>query len=353
VRDDNFRRWVLFPDADTDIFWIGWINNNPEKEYLIQNAKEIILSFKINEPQITDNELTAIIEDTLDKINRGVEEIESTRKIKGKIHWLALSGIAAILVAGLFIGIHFYKAQPPSIYQQLVTSSQVILTQQSNYSGAPMQIKLDDGSIIILQNKSTLCFPKTFSGKKNRTVYLNGDASFSIAKNPSKPFLVYANGIVTKVLGTKFIIHSFDTDKKAIVEVISGIVSVNAFKLNDLKPENSHRKEDAVILTRNQQVVYNAENQRLEASITQNPKIIDDALNMQYQFTNTDMEQVVATLKKHYGIDIIYDEKTLSTKTVTADLRNTTLFQKLDVICKILDCHYEIIDRKIFINPQN
>jgi hypothetical protein len=152
------------------------------------------------------------------------------------------------------------------------------------------------------------------------------------------------------VLGTRFKINSFDTDKKAVVEVISGIVSVNSFNLKNAKPEKSNEKESGVILTRNQKAIYGTDNHRLEASIIENPQLADSTLNL--RFVDTSIKQVLTSVKQLYGIEIIYDEKMVTGKTFTGDLANTTMYQKLDVICKILNCHYEIIDRNIYINQE-
>jgi ferric-dicitrate binding protein FerR (iron transport regulator) len=270
-------------------------------------------------------------------------------KSKGRLYWL--SGIAASLIFGTLCLFFYLKKPDKSIYQQLITSNTAALTEQYNNTGNPVIIKLDDGSYVTLQNKSRLSFPKTFKNKNNREVYLNGAAFFSIAKNPKKPFLVYANGIVTKVLGTKFKVNSFDTDKKTVVEVISGIVSVNSFNLKNAKPEKNNNKDSGVILTRNQKAIYGTDSRQLEASIIENPMLADSTINL--HFNDTSIKQVLTSIKQLYGIGIIYDEKMVTGKTITADLTNTTMYQKLDVICKILNCHYEIIDRNIYINQEH
>jgi transmembrane sensor len=40
--------------------------------------------------------------------------------------------------------------------------------------------------------------------KDKRVVILSGEATFDIAKDPARPFLVVANEVTTKVLGTQF-----------------------------------------------------------------------------------------------------------------------------------------------------
>jgi transmembrane sensor len=345
VFDDDFRGWTLLPSADTDLFWIDWINSNPNKEDLVNNAKEIILSLKVSEPILTDLQIDLIVEDTIAKLNAGLIEPSVEIKSKKYIYWL--SGIAAsftIIFLAVFLNAKFHQ----SIYQQLVANSSAILKEKYNNSGKPLVIKLDDGSYITLQNHSRLSFPATFNKKDTRTVYLNGNAAFAIAKNPMKPFFVYANGIVTKVLGTKFTINSFDTEKKAVVEVTSGIVAVNSFNLQNNQPQISNKRENAVVLTRNQKVVYNSTNRQMQGSLNENPQLLVTA--SKFNFMGASVNQVFNAIEAGYGIEVIYDDKMLNNKKLTADLGNTTMFQKLDVICKILNCRYEIIDRKIYIN---
>jgi ferric-dicitrate binding protein FerR (iron transport regulator) len=71
---------------------------------------------------------------------------------------------------------------------------------------------LEDGSEVQLNPNSTISYPEHF-GQKTRTVYLKGEAFFSIKRNPAKPFVVHTGELVTEVLGTSFTIKSYENAK--------------------------------------------------------------------------------------------------------------------------------------------
>ena len=82
------------------------------------------------------------------------------------------------------------------------------MVEQTNNSNKPQIITLSDGSSVLLQPNSKLSYPKIFTGNE-RKVYLSGEGFFEISKNPKKPFFVYANEIVTKVVGTSFRVKAY------------------------------------------------------------------------------------------------------------------------------------------------
>lgn len=349
VLDENFRRWVISPDAETDNFWIPWIQEHPDKEPLVAGAREVLLSLRVSEVPLSNHEIEQVVEDTIHKLSTdSVPDISLHAKRRSTIYWL--SGVAALL-AGLVITFCLDRGED-SVYRQLVKNTSEVLTEIHNAQDQPRLIRLDDGTVIQLEKNSYVSFPGSFKDKKLREVYLSGKAEFSVAKNPLKPFMVFANGVVTKVLGTKFSVNSIEETGKTTVEVASGIVSVSPFNLKDSRPVINLKKQDAIVLTRNQKAIYQAENQVLKASLSDSPKIADNR-ELQYQFENTGVKDVFDEIKSDYGIDIIYDEAAWKNKTLTVNLVNTTLFQKLEVICKVLNCRYEVVDRKIFISQQH
>lgn len=86
-------------------------------------------------------------------------------------------------------------------------------------NGKTAQIDLPDGSVALLHPGSKLKFPTAFIGGI-RFVMLEGEAYFKVKKDPSKPFIVQAEGIETTVLGTEFNI------KNGVVTLINGSVKV-------------------------------------------------------------------------------------------------------------------------------
>lgn len=126
----------------------------------------------------------------------------------------------------------------------LVESSKADFSQSKKHSSIDRVIKtprnkdfkilLSDGTEVFLNAESKLVFPEYFT-EKERKVYLEGEAYFSVSRNVDKPFYVITNKISTKVLGTEFNVKSYQ-DTPFHVTLISGSVSVNVPSVkNDIK----------------------------------------------------------------------------------------------------------------------
>lgn len=87
------------------------------------------------------------------------------------------------------------------------------------------KVTLPDSSIVILNTSGKLTFPRHFKGD-NRKVCLTGEAYFDVKRNPEKPFLVDANEIKVKVLGTSFVVSNPASRAEARVTVRTGKVAV-------------------------------------------------------------------------------------------------------------------------------
>jgi hypothetical protein len=72
-------------------------------------------------------------------------------------------------------------------------------------------IELADGTEVHLNASSTLRFPFIFPGK-TREVYLEGEAFFTVAHNPERPFIVHTGTTSVIALGTAFNVNSYDNN---------------------------------------------------------------------------------------------------------------------------------------------
>jgi transmembrane sensor len=89
--------------------------------------------------------------------------------------------------------------------------------------GGQHEIVLADGSKVWLNASSSLRFPVAFS-KTERTVELSGEAYFEVAKDPSKPFSVNANGTTVAVFGTHFNINAYSDNSFVTATLLEGSV---------------------------------------------------------------------------------------------------------------------------------
>jgi ferric-dicitrate binding protein FerR (iron transport regulator) len=107
------------------------------------------------------------------------------------------------------------------------------------------RIELPDHSIIMLRKGSRLSYRKAFS-EGERKVSLEGEAFFDVARDEKHPFIIDAQAVSVKVLGTSF--NVFCTEYAASVTVATGRVAVASRKHPQksviLSPGNTANYED-------------------------------------------------------------------------------------------------------------
>ena len=204
---------------------------------------------------------------------------------------------------------------------------------------------MPDGSKVLLEPNSRLSYNPTFEGEL-REVYLSGEAFFDVKKNPKKPFFVYANSLVTKVLGTIFSVKAYAKDKQVFVKVKTGKVSVYQNKLNS----NNDPEINGIVLTPNQQVIFGKSEEKFIKSLVEKPIILLTSQELiNFSFKNVPIEQIFLALEKAYGVDIIYDKESMLACRLTTSLTTETLFEKLDIICDGVEATYKVVDAQIII----
>ncbi len=140
-------------------------------------------------------------------------------------------------------------------------------------TGSGRAIDLPDGSRVTLEKGSKLYYAADFSSddKAKREVYLTGEAFFEIKKNAARPFYVYTSTVITKVLGTSFRVEAYPSASKATVTVKTGKVSV--YRKDDFyQTTHGGTESGGVIVTPNQELVYDQQSNELNKILTEKPE---------------------------------------------------------------------------------
>jgi len=215
-----------------------------------------------------------------------------------------------------------------------------------NTASNPRQIKLEDGSVVILKGNSSVTYPEHF-GKQSRIVFLKGEAFFNVKRDPTKPFIVHTGELVTEVLGTSFTVKSYEDAQSIEVLVTTGRVSVYE---NSAK---TSQKRNGVILTPNQQIVFDKVSRKLSPSIVEKPVVIQPPANpFVFIFEEACLPEVLKKLENAYGLEIVIENQALNQCIFTADLNELPLRTQLDLICKSVNASYEQRGTSIFINGE-
>lgn len=358
VWDDFFRQWTLSPTPETDALWDDWIDANPEMLEKVEQAKAIVLSLRLHEPEIGDAEINQVVRQTVGRItDAGEEPARTSRRLipAFSIPWMQFAASVAfiVLLGWAVYSVMIKREEKPQLGQQdSIIERSESLTEKVNSTSQTIELALSEGSKISLAPKGRIRYPERFDGER-REVFLEGEAFFDIAKDPGHPFLVYANGLVTKVLGTSFRIKAYGNSREVTVEVKTGKVSVFAQSDPHLKEKVANKQLQGVVLTPNQRIIYARNEVKMVKTLVEKPEIVVSKAEIpQFEFEDTPASEVFNTIARAYGIDILYDEALLKDCPLTARLDNQTLHDKLNIICKAVESSYEIVDGQVIIHSK-
>lgn len=353
LNDDDFIRWVLH--SENDAHWQRIVSLNPHQQVLIDQARQLVIQLHEAEKQtrlpVHEERVWGVIQQTIN-----AAESQPVIPLAERSHrslWQApMFRWAAIVVCMLGVGWFAvnYRNYNSLCYSDLVARAEQEkeLIERVNTSDQPVRIPLEDGSVVTLEKNSRLSFPDHFDGHK-REVILQGEAFFEVAKNPAKPFFVYANEITTKVLGTSFRIKAFDDQKQVEVNVSTGRVSV----FNQNRAPSADKETQSVVLLPNQQALFNREKETIFKRLVDTPVLVKPlSLSTKKRFDDVPASEVLQELEALYGVKIRYNEELLSNCIITTSLGNEPLRDKLDIICQTIGATYTEVDAELVIESK-
>ena len=355
LSDESFQTWIL-SKIDQD-GWEEWTLENQERAKMVEDARLLLLVMKV--PHIiSSSELNTALESTWVKIEEGKNLNKSTKSNTDryqKKYWL--TGVAATIFFA-FLSVWFYKNQFQTnhtavTYKELVKDNSEGLVEQTNNSNKPQVITLSDGSSVLLQPNSKLSYPKIFTGNE-RKVYLSGEGFFEITKNSHKPFFVYANEIITKVVGTSFWVKAYSDQPNIEVLVRTGKVRVSSNAL----AANSDQKKEVVLLPNEALRFFRSDlSFNKITNITKDKTLTITAGNIEqlsFEFTDIPVDQILRTIEQAYLIKIDFPKDKLKDCHLTASLSDEPLSEKLKIICKSIghDTGFEMNGNQIIITSE-
>jgi transmembrane sensor len=272
---------------------------------------------------------------------QGVHETSSG----GKMWYRVAAAVVIMVLAGL--GLYVYSQQGSFFDEEIIASVAKSSKVTNNTSRATLHT-LSDGTVIMLQPNGSLEFPDMFPSDK-REIVLTGEAFFDVMKDKNRPFIINTGDVTVRVLGTSFNVRAYEGAKEITVAVKTGKVSVYA-KGDDVDAKKSAAKEE-IILTPNQEVVYNTVNENFSRKIVDDPQIILEKPTLfAMEYDATPVAKIFQVVEENYGIDIVYDEEALSACSLTTSMSEEGLFERIEIICQAIGARYEIIDGKIVVS---
>lgn len=202
-------------------------------------------------------------------------------------------------------------------------------------NGKTFKLKLSDGSQVVLNAGSKLKFPVKFIKDENRTVFLNGEAYFEVAKDPAHPFIVNTKDMNVEVLGTHFNVTSYTDDQKTFTVLVEGQVAAHAkLDANDTKILNPNEKaffengklhveevnvtkyiawvqSELIFVDDSFKVIANKLERKFNVKIENTYTDLAN-INITATFTNETIEEVLSTFQSYKNFDYVIKNGTIT-----------------------------------------
>ena len=265
--------------------------------------------------------------------------------------YLAASAVAAcFLVLTLFQWDSLSgKAKDP------VVKSNEVATRK----GSKSKISLPDGTQVWLNADTRLTYSNDFMSKQ-REVYLTGEAFFDVAHNEKRPFIIHANRIDIKVLGTAFNVRNYPQDEFVETSLIRGKIEVN-FRDRPDEKITLHPNEKLTINNRGIAPGLKKDHPSVDpaAKVTINnltPLLTDSTvaeiawMSDEFVFTNDTMEQIALELERRYNVTIVFKDEAVKRYRYSAVFGAESIDKILDVIVLSRKFNYTIDGKKVTIS---
>ncbi|WP_031528305.1 FecR family protein [Dyadobacter crusticola] len=349
IRHDAFIAWVLNPDAESDSYWKGFLEQYPEKTKTVESAREYIYLLaedtgKSKPTEAQSSKMWKVVEDSM-----YVEEPVANQDEKPVVQtwrWLRVAASVA-LICGIGAMSFWYLLRPGemiSFGKQKAAPVGWETIEVVNALTEKRFVLLPDGSSVVLHPGSQLSYNSKLQTGQKREVTLIGKGFFEIVKDPGKPFLVYSRGIVTKVLGTSFSVDAREITGQVKVEVKTGKVTVFPVSNGATETEVSNAEKKGFILYPDQRIALTAGSGKVLKLVETPVKELNqqDISSQLFVFDETPVTEVFKSLEAAYNVKIIYNVDALEKCPLTATLVGQPFSKKLAVICNAIDATYEI-----------
>mgnify|MGYP000709770997 CR=1 FL=1 len=263
-----------------------------------------------------------------------VEMPEEENVIPMRRNWWKRLAVAAVFIVAACV-VYWY------MYSNSAETEPGALVEKHNSRGTKSTIELTDGSKIWLNADSKIKYPDVFAGN-TREVYLNGEAFFEVAKNPSKPFIIHlANGTV-RVLGTSFNVRAYDNEKVVETSVATGKVAFIP------KYQKRHQKQDTLFITPNNKVRYSLEEDL--ANVLPTAAAEDKAWTEgRLIFKAMTFEEIAIELERYFGKTVRIVDKELQSKRLTGSFQNNSLDEIMYYLSRSTEFNYKITNSELLI----
>lgn len=190
--------------------------------------------------------------------------------------------------------------------------------------GGEYVVELSDGTRVWLNANTTFDFPVDFV-RQERVVKLRGEAYFEVAKDAKRPFIVETEGTRTRVLGTSFNVKAYPDERYERTTLLEGSVEITL-------AESTGTPSPRMVLEPGMQARWETGSRSLSVRAVD----AEDAIAWrrgEFLFTEEDIQVVLQTLSRWYGVEFVSTDEKLETYTFSGMMsKDDKLGETLEIL---------------------
>jgi ferric-dicitrate binding protein FerR (iron transport regulator) len=296
----------------------GWLEQKPENKALMNDLQEIWLSAGVERNADGFN-----VEEAIRRFR--MKTLPQTKHIS-KSRLYRLMRYAAILLLVLLLPFSYYTGRRNASESDTYTTI-------SCAQGDRTSVILPDSSRVYLNSGSRLIFNNNFQ-KGVRLVRLDGEAYFSVRKDPFNPFRVKTSDIDVEVLGTEFNLKAYPDEGTISATLVTGSIKVSD-------------NRGTAILEPSQKMVFDKASHKMQIQNIADLSPETEWKNGRLVFRNQSLGELEQQLERWFDVEIKFADEYVKNRRFTGTLERESILEVISYIGRSKYVGYQIEDNVI------
>lgn len=297
LENDSFVRWIT-DQADTkeEDLWLAWMREDPTRERLVEQARELTAVAGLEEP------ISSEPEHEFRKLEHSLDEVESRstpvfmgmKQRSGAFYGAVAAGILILVAVVGFLMKENYNLSRADNTDTAETKHEF----RTDY-GEKISLDLSDGSGIVLNANSHLKYYTEVKEGQDIDVWLEGEAYFDIYHyegSRQRSFTVHTPDGTVEVLGTKFSVKTTHEGTRTVLEKGKIRVRVNG-------DNASKRSKTEVVMAPGELAHFTSGIQEVELAEV-NSRVYTSWTGDTWVFDETPLVQVASRIEDTFGVKV-------------------------------------------------
>lgn len=228
--------------------------------------------------------------------------------------------------------------------------------------GSKTKMILPDGTEVWLNADSKLTYNNQFN-TSNREVFLEGEGYFKVTRSEKKKFIVHAQELEIKALGTEFNVKAYPDENQIETMLVEGKVVIDSKSPKINKTVSLLPAQRLIYQKKSKQMVLVSEptssDNQTETGLTQiaprikkievqfDPRSITSWKEEDWVIDRERLVDLAIKIERKYNVDIQFEDKSLKNFKFTGTLKNESLEQVLKVMSLASPMIYDINGKNV------